>query len=301
MIGYLITHHEMKINFMAYTLFTSEKLGHAPHPSRHYRSPLVDMTTRVSIRSLIKSIESHSKERIKNRLSHDMLKFLIERVPRTERDEYARHVMPVIAMYDNMYVYREMVSSGFRTENTWTLFQALYSGNEELCKAIVQNQRNILNEEDLIPYKFAAYIGRRVSIRNLFKMGDIEDLTHRMVYDSIAMDKLCQTQLIYVESALVHCKRRIEAKEITVAKARNRRDELAEIGVCTTKNCECPSESIKHLEDMMKMLLSLADDSPKGYSVSNLDKLAQIVRAYGMLKWGYIEVGGHVQLDIYFR
>ena len=247
-----------------------------------YVSPLEEVTTRVSIRSLNKCIMAHSKERSKSKLSLNSMEFIIDRVPQRELDKYARHCLPVTVMCSNPYAYMLLVSRGMKPSNTWCLFQALFNGDEEMSRLIVNDMNGILNEEDVIPFRVAAKIGRRVSVSKLFDMDDVEDITDIDIHSNIFLADLARMQRVYVERAL----------RSYVYRKRNAR-------VDDVKGCDCPNVEIEMIYNDMKLLKGMADSTSMGYSLSKLDTLMQVIRSYGMLTWGYLEFGGHTDVDVY--
>lgn len=240
-----------------------------------YVVPLENVTVRLSIRSLNKAIEHHSLERAKSKLTYNQLKYLIDKIPVNERPRYGRHCLPFAVMHSNPVALRMMIRKGLNPHKTWALFQALWKGDLAMSRDIAESQSFVLEESDRIVYQVAAYKGN-VKLSQVFYQ-EVSDIEFREVIDKNKMSELISTQAKYVKRQLM-----------MFYESDNRINKI-------NKRCDCPSGNLEEIKRDVTALLNMTNE----YSVSELDRLVQVCRAYGILKWGWLEYGGHGNVDLF--
>lgn len=243
-----------------------------------YRHPIEKVTTRLSIRTVNKAIEEHSNDTHKYRLTKNIVEMLISYIPPHEFGRYSRHCLPVAVMYSNHYIIKKMFERGLRSANTWSLFNALWRGDEEMAKVLTGNMGYIFHEEDFIALRLAAYrSGNKIKIGDIFYREEIDNFKTNNVKDEIYMEKVLSRQKGLNKRAY----------EMFIRKP--------DISYSHIKTCDCPRASLDAIADDIILLERFAMECE-----DKLDRLLQYVRIYGILKWGYIEYGGHKQVARYY-
>lgn len=276
------------------------------HDSEKYKVPIERLNTRISIRNLNKCIEYHSDERTKSKLTLDIIDFIVNRIPCYELKKYSRHCLPMTVMKGNRILYKRLISRGFSGINTWCLFQALKKGEEGMCRAILIEPDFNFDMTDIIPLIYAAYVGKVVSLKKLLnsmqiELGDceasrakIKELTDYDLYNNKTFDnrytdrhqndnriKLMTIKMLEIVKDLLFDYKHDEGNTRAI------------------KRCDCPSHELEHIQETVDVLINMSKEGPMNYAISQIDSLSQLIRAYGILKWGYLEHGGHDKIDFY--
>lgn len=242
-----------------------------------YKHPIDKITTRLSIRSLNKAIEVHSNDTYKTLLIRDMVKLLIDNIPDHEFRKYAQNCLPVAVIYSNHYILKEFLNRGLRSAGTWCMFRALWDGNEEMCKILARDQGYILHEEDVLPFLFAASRNNKIQIGDIFLRSDIKNLSAVDMRDDSYLNELVRK----MENLVKWSYTKFLYKKHPVFEK--------------IKTCNCPSVTLTDIANDIRDLKLIADK----YYDDKIDKILQYVRIYGLLRWGFIEYGGHLQIHCY--
>lgn len=244
-----------------------------------YKHPIERLTTRLSIRTVNKAIGEHSEDTHKHRLTKNIVEMLISYIPSHEFRRYSSHCLPVAVMYSNHYIIKKMFERGLRSANTWSLFVALWKGDEEMAKILAGNVGYILHAEDLISFKLATYrSGNRIKIGDIFYREEIDNFKINNVKNDSYMEKVISRQRELNKRAY----------ETFIRKSN--------VSYSHIKTCDCPRSSLDAIADDIIILERFAMECE-----DKLDRLLQYVRIYGILKWGYIEYGGHKQVARYYE
>jgi hypothetical protein len=251
------------------------------------------VSTRMSIRSINKSIDDNSRERKRTMASYNAMKFLIDRVPIEERRRYGHHCIPFAVMCRNMTALNMFKDKGYNMCDNWGLLIALYKGYDNIVHVLTSHTVGI-SEDEVTPLAWAAYIGRTMSINDVFN--DRKYLEFKRPYDidsyRMSLKAYVQRMMDKLEGVKMkteqddHCSGYDE--DITLIDTHH---------YPTNTQCQPPYmniETVRHDVDKLLKMSLLSD-----YSVCNIDAMAQVVRAYGLLKWGYLEYGGHLGIDLY--
>lgn len=254
-----------------------------------YRAPLVQNTVRLSIRSLNKAIEVHSLEQEKTKLIYNQLVFLIGKIPKNDLSSYSKHCLPFAVMHNNHVAVRLLIEQGgLRPERTWSLFQAIWLGYREMARDLVYYTSNYVEESDIIPLMVAAYHGDKINLTELLG----QEYPVIPFYDKNKLRELCHKQAIWTKEAI----KQYYLYDNRIMKER----------------CAVPRANVEQLEKTVTTLLQMTkfekpgirdknywecDPSDIGYSIGWYDRLVQLCRAYGVLKWGWLEYGGHQEIE----
>lgn len=255
-----------------------DRLPFIPSQIESYISPIERVSTRVSIRGLNKAIEFNSKERTKSIRSKDDIKFIIDNIPRWEFRRYSQHCMPHAVQHKNIVAIRMMLDKGLTIDNTWSLFNSLFEGDEEISKLLGELYNyNTNDQSDLIPLAWAASIGGKVTLNDIFKRKDMPVFRKKDAYDEFLMESNINEVKYYSTLMIVDYD-----------------------GIHPPyKHCQCPDDSDNIIKRTAKKLINMSKRGRGEYSISLNDSMCQVVRAYGLLRWGVLESGGHTDIDLY--
>jgi len=246
--------------------------------------PLQNNTSRLSIRTLNDAITLFSQERIRTKKSIIRVKFLIDKIPKSELARYSQHCVPVAAYNNSSIILRYMKDSGMDLHENWALFIALIKGYDSVSHLLVSNRVG-LAEVDEIPLAWAAYMGGSLTLNELF-----EDRKY-IVFNKYTPVNHHRGVVLRNMIALMEglCKRRDIEWDFPVNS--NMTQHL--ISQCSkihtrSKDWECQPPFIDF--DKVKIEVINMLNECKERSIDDLDRLGIIVRCYGILRWNFFHM-----------
>jgi hypothetical protein len=256
-------------------------------------APLEYTTVRLSIRSLNKAIEEFTKSRVRDIGPLNSIKYLIDKVPKGELLRYSQHCVPFAVMCKNIIVLRYMSDKGFDMFNTWGLLLSLMKGYTNISYLLTSKVVGI-SRYDEIPLAWAAFVGKTINLNDLFSDRSYSIITHDSPLSFYRSDLLSYTLGLVVEFAKTVDKdydnvvaHKFDKYFIDQCYGAHRHPDNWE--------CQPPYENMDTIIYNANMLIGMCST----YSIDQMDRFAQLVRSYGLMRWGFIENGGHLQLDLF--
>lgn len=257
--------------------------------------PIERVSTRISIRSLNKAIEYFSRERLKSKKSLEQLKYLINKVPKEEFHSYSRHCVPFAVTYNNIIALRFMRERGFNMIENWGLIISLFKGYDSISKLLTCDTVGLAFHDE-IPFAWASYVGNSVSLNELFKDRNYIEMKRWSPFnhyrgvvlrDMLALcDALCKKRNIMSD---FRAKSDITPFFINICNKNHIRAEEDE--------CQPP---FNKFEKTREMVMDILEKCEKRY-VNALDRLGQIIRCYGIMRWGLSTENGYHNIIELFR
>lgn len=229
------------------------------------KDPVINVSTRISIRSLIRAIEFFNNEKYKSKRSVNDIKYIIDNIPHISSIEkhYARHIYPYIIHNDNLYVLKMFMDRFIPVKDTWALYLSILNNNEELIRNIMWKWGDI-HESDILPFIWGSFLnGKKFYTYNNYSYTPIKkymivDLNYKNIQNRENMNKI----IFEIEYWTRHF----------------------------LKNRKWESEYVPHedktkaIETIEKMIKWAHDEE---FPIH--DRMEFIIKAYGIVKWGYID------------